>query len=121
MQRSQSLRRCALVENARGLGLRKVAEITIRLFRWDNVQREAGQCREVLGYYLDVCRHRGIQLGGGWRVDGDIHTEVLDPFRMLQWNMLMETNLIELGREVKLLSGVKNWERFGTDYFACPD
>ena len=30
-------------------------------------------------------------------------------------------NLVEFGRVVKLLSGVKDWERFDTDGLTCPD
>ena len=75
----------------------------------------------MLGYCLDVCRHGGIQLLGGLRVDGDFDTEAFDPFRMLLQKRWMATKIFEFGGVVELLSGVKDLERFGTDGLACPN
>ena len=91
------------------------------LYGWDDVQREGGQCHEILDYHVDVCRHGGIQLGGGLRVDGNFDAEVLDPFCMLWQKKRIVRNLVELGRVVELLSGVKDWERFGTNGLTCPN
>ena len=73
----------------------------------------------MLGYCLDMCRHGGIQLLGGFRVDGDFNTEVLNPFRMLWQKRRMATRSVEFGGVVELLNGVKDWERFGTDGLTC--